>query len=331
MEINPLGIFRDRHIDSITKVNYVLTNHIMDVMNASKRFTYTSSWGIKNRTSGKWDGMVGELLDEKVDFGGTPLFMTTDRVPLIEYVSMTVPTYGAFIFRSPPLSYVTNIFYLPFRDTVWLASFALVVLATFIFFFSWRINIHCRKNVHPNEIPRFSDIIMNAAGAVTQQGAHMESKIASGRVSSFFLFLSMFFLYTAYTANIVALLQSTTTSISTLKDLLDSSLEFGVEDIVYNRYYFKMMTEPLRKTIYDTKIAPPGKKDKFMNKTEGIAKMRKGLFAFHTEARAGYKMIEETFYEHEKCGLNEIEYLQVTYPWYAIRKFSPYRDIVKVQ
>ncbi|XP_055678017.1 ionotropic receptor 75a-like [Lutzomyia longipalpis] len=323
--------YQEREIDSITKVNYVLTHHLMDVMNASKEFIFTNSWGIKNRTSGKWDGMVGDLVDERADLGGTSLFMTVDRVTLIDYVSMTVPTYGAFLFRSPPLSYVSNIFYLPFRDTVWVAGFALVALSTIIFFITWRINICYNKETPASEIPRFSDIIMNATGAITQQGAHMEAKVASGRIASFFLFLSMFFLYTSYTANIVALLQSTTTSISSLETLKDSTFEFGVEDIVYNRYYFKIMNEPLRKEIYETKIIPPGKKDKFMNKTEGIAKMRKGLFTFFTEARAGYKMIEETFFEHEKCGLMEIEYLQVTYPWYSIKKYSPYREIIKTQ
>ncbi|GAB0096805.1 uncharacterized protein DMENIID0001_123730 [Sergentomyia squamirostris] len=329
--LNHLTDYGERHIDSITKVNYVLTNHLMDIMNASKGFIHSPSWGIKNTTTGKWDGMIGHLLDGKADIGGTSLFPTTNRISVIDYVSMTVPTYIAFIFRPPPLANVANIFYLPFQDTVWIASFALVVLATFIFYFSWRLINQYRPIVPANEVPRFTDIVMNAAGAITQQGAHMESKVASSRTASFFLFLTMFFLYTSYTANIVALLQSTTNSISTIQDLQESSLDFGVEDIIYNRYYFKIVTDPIRKAFYDTKIAPPNKKDKFMHKTEGIARMRKGLFAFHTEAGAGYKMIEETFFEHEKCGLIEVDFLKVPYPWYCIKKRSPYKDIIKVQ
>ena len=45
-------------------------------------------------------------------------------------------------------------------------------------------------------------------------------------------------LYAAYAANIVALLQSTTNSIRTLKDLLDSPLSLGAHDTVFNHYYF---------------------------------------------------------------------------------------------
>lgn len=50
----------------------------------------------------------------------------------------------------------------------------------------------------------------------------------------------MSFLYTAYTANIVSLLQSPTKSIRTLEDLLQSKLELGVDDTVYNRYFFSV-------------------------------------------------------------------------------------------
>lgn len=48
------------------------------------------------------------------------------------------------------------------------------------------------------------------------------------------------------------------------------------------------------------------------------------------EMGIGYKVISETFYEHEKCGLKEIAFLQVTEPWYAIRKHSSYKELFKV-
>lgn len=58
--------------------------------------------------------------------------------------------------------------------------------------------------------------------------------------------------------------------------------------------------------------------------------MRNGHFAFHFEVGVGYKIVSETFQEHEKCGLQEIQYLQVVDPYYAIQKNSPYRDFIKV-
>lgn len=43
-----------------------------------------------------------------------------------------------------------------------------------------------------------------------------------------------------------------------------------------------------------------------------------GLFAFHMEVSTGYKLIEETFYEHEKCGLKKIDFLNLIDPWFVI-------------
>lgn len=52
------------------------------------------------------------------------------------------------------------------------------------------------------------------------------------------MFISLMFLYTAYSANIVALLQSSSNSIQTLEDLLKSRLDIGVDDTVFNHFYF---------------------------------------------------------------------------------------------
>ena len=54
------------------------------------------------------------------------------------------------------------------------------------------------------------------------------------------LLIAALSLYASYTANIVALLQSTATSINTPTDLMNSPLKLGIYDIVYNRYYFEV-------------------------------------------------------------------------------------------
>lgn len=58
--------------------------------------------------------------------------------------------------------------------------------------------------------------------------------------------------------------------------------------------------------------------------------MRKGLFAFHMELGVGYKIVGETFQEDEKCGIQEIQYLQVVDPYYAVQKNSSYKELFKI-
>lgn len=58
--------------------------------------------------------------------------------------------------------------------------------------------------------------------------------------------------------------------------------------------------------------------------------MHEGHFAFHMEVGVGYKIVSELFQEDEKCGLQEIQYLQVVDPFYAIQKNSPYKELFKI-
>jgi hypothetical protein len=68
----------------------------------------------------------------------------------------------------------------------------------------------------------------------------MEAKRVPGRIVTIFLLVTVIFLYTSYSACIVVLLQSSTTSIRTLSDLLNSGLALGAHDVVYNRHFFEV-------------------------------------------------------------------------------------------
>ena len=78
------------------------------------------------------------------------------------------------------------------------------------------------------------------------------------------------------------------------------------------------------------KIAPVGEKEHFTTVDEGIEKVRNNFFAFHVEEGVGYKIISETYQEHEKCGLAGIHFLQVSYPWLSIKKNSTFNEIIKI-
>lgn len=68
-----------------------------------------------------------------------------------------------------------------------------------------------------------------------------------------------------------------------------------------------------------------------MNITEGINRVREGMFAFHIEGSPGYREIEATFFEKEKCGLVEINVFGSFAPWCVIQKHSPYKEILKIR
>lgn len=45
----------------------------------------------------------------------------------------------------------------------------------------------------------------------------------------------------------------------------------------------QLFDDPIRKKIYDTKIVPKGKKSNFLPLSEGVAKIRKGMYGFFFE------------------------------------------------
>ncbi|XP_049825059.1 glutamate receptor ionotropic, kainate glr-3-like [Aethina tumida] len=321
-----------------TKNNYILTNHLIETMNVTIVPTYRSSWDYYNETINTYNGLIGDLQSGLAEIGGTPSFITIDRLKIVDLTVSTTKTYLRFIYRDPPLTYVTNIFTLPFDTYVWYACFVVfgvVMVATYVIvYWEWKDPIFSETLNYHDFIaplkPDISEICIAEVALITQQGTECEPKSNGGRIATFFSMLSLMFLYSAYSANIVALLQSTTDNIRTLEDIYNSRMKLGVEDIVYAHYFFESVTDPLRKQIYDQKIAPKGQKSNFMKIEEGIARMKSEFFAFHVEPSRGYKVVADTFKENEKCGIREFNFFPyVVSPWSLARKNTTYREIIK--
>nr|ARO70552.1 antennal ionotropic receptor 75q.1 [Dendrolimus punctatus] len=323
----------DMTTDSASKSTYRHILPLYDFMNASKGLIYNPEWGVFKNNS--WTGMIGQLVRGEAEIGGTVTFVTQSRIGVIEYITCPSTSTVKFVFREPSLSYQNNLFILPFNPMVWYCMFSFVMLLIFILYINARWEVNKTTKYYGKALdsttlrPNVSDITVLIVSAMSQQGSCFELKGTLGRLVMFILFLTFLFLYTAYSASIVALLQSSSNQIRTLSDLLHSRLELGLENTVYNEYYFRTATEPVRKAIYDTKIVPKGQKA-FMSVEDGVKKMQNEPFAFNMYLGIGYRMVDKYFYEHEKCGLHEIAYIQESNPYIACRKNTPFMEIYKV-
>ncbi|KAK5644622.1 hypothetical protein RI129_005922 [Pyrocoelia pectoralis] len=324
---------RERHIDTISKVSYALLLHLGDILNATLKYSVQNTWGYQGNQS-DWNGMIGELQRGEAVIGGTVLFLRSDRIPVIDYVGMTIPTRSKFVFKQPKLSYVVNVYALPFNWTVWLSLLFMVLFIVTTLYEAIKWNNCTKENMRKRNYfeskPVLLDIIFLAFGAVCQQGSTFTPSNASGRIITILMFTSLMFLYTAYSANIVALLQSSSNNIRTLTDLLNSRLSVGVDDTVFNRFYFPHATEPVRKALYQQKVAPLRQSPRYFSIRDGIEMMRNDHFAFHMETGVGYQFVLQTFQEHEKCGLTEIQFLQVSDPALALQKNTPYKKLIQI-
>ncbi|XP_044733421.1 glutamate receptor U1-like [Chrysoperla carnea] len=326
---------KDTHIDTVPRLNSLLVDLLLYSLN-SKRETYlvfnlsNNNWGYRLPNSSQFTGMIGQLQRKEIDISGCAIFITKERLSAIKFLHATTPARALFVFRQPPLSYISNVYTLPFSGTVWIAQILLTALMGVILYLNlaWE-KITRGKNDPDYQTIETSETILIVIGAICQQGSPIDPKGGPGRTVMFILFMALMFLFTSFSANIVALLQSSSNSIQTLEDLLNSKLEFGVQNETYNRHYFRVASDPIRKGIYEKKVAPPGKKENFMTIDEGMRRLRTEPFAFHIEVGALYSMIAKQFTENEKCGLMEIEYLQVVDPFLVTQRNSPYLELFK--
>nr|BAR64803.1 ionotropic receptor [Ostrinia furnacalis] len=320
--------------DTVSKSSFRQTDPIFGYLNASRTLIYSPTWGYYR--NGSYGGMIADMTIGDAELAGTVLIATQDRMEVVEYLSCPTPISIKFVFRQPPLSYQNNLFLLPFKSTVWYCIGAFVLVLAFILYINalWenkKLESSEQNFEDPTVLrPNVGDIAILVISAISQQGSSTELKGTLGRIVMFILFLAFLLLYSSYSASIVALLQSSSNQIRTLSDLLNSKLELGVEDTPYNRYFFPIATEPVRRAIYQTKIAPKGTKPKFMSLEDGVKKLQKEPFAFNMNKGIGYRLVERYFHEHEKCGLQEIPYLYATKTYITCRKNSPYKEIFKI-
>lgn len=63
----------------------------------------------------------------------------------------------------------------------------------------------------------------------------------AGRIMSFVIFSALMAVYTAYSANIMVLLQAPSSAITTLEQLANSDIKLAAHDVDYNHFVLKVV------------------------------------------------------------------------------------------
>lgn len=113
--LNHLWDYQDRHVDTVTKVNHMLTHAMISFINATVTVSPVSGWGYLNNVTGEYTGMTGQLLNNEADIAASAFFCNLIRLPTIQYISMSSPSKLMFLFQSPKLTMTDNVFLLPFQ------------------------------------------------------------------------------------------------------------------------------------------------------------------------------------------------------------------------
>nr|QNL15116.1 ionotropic receptor 64b [Aulacocentrum confusum] len=290
-----------------------------------------STWGYL--INGTFNGILGDMIKGIVDFGATPFQYKPERLDVCEYTVQTWLARPCFIFRHPKKDDLSNPFLKPFEQRVWywIALFGFVNWALLYLTAKIEKIINWKPLINTLDSHPASETALITSAAICQQGLSDGPRLFSGRIVFLSLFLWGFLLYQFYSASVVgSLLAKKPRWINTLKDLADSNLEIGIEDIAYNYDFFATTTDPVAQRLYNEKVAVNKKRKKlpYYSAEEGIARMKNGGFAFHVDVATAYKIIEETFTAAEICDLVEIQLFPPKHTATATARYSPFKKMV---
>ncbi|KAI5640158.1 ligand-gated ion channel domain-containing protein [Phthorimaea operculella] len=310
--------------DYIAKVSWLNVRLGFQMLNATPRYIWAYRWGYV--FNGSWSGMIDDMRRGKADVG-TNLLVKADRMDVVTYTDNLAPFRVRFILRQPPLSYVANIFSLPFSAGVWLA---LLVCTLASFGGVWAATRwEAKFKLSPHQLDgSFSDALLITMSAFSQQGCSVEPHKPSGRIMSLIMFMTLMATYAAYSAYIVVLLQAPSSTIRTLAQLGASSLTLAANDVDYNHIILKLYSR--QDAIHQKVYKKIENEKRYYHLQEGVQKIRQGLFAFHSIVEPVYRQVEDTFQEHEKCDLVEVDYLGAQDAFTPVAKNSSYLELLRV-
>ncbi|CAK1601443.1 unnamed protein product [Parnassius mnemosyne] len=315
----------NRAIDTFPKLTYPLLMLAAEDLHFRYNLKQVDLYGEEH--NGSFDGLAGLLQRGQLEVGVTSMFMRGDRWRVLHYCSETVELRGAFLFRQPAQSAVSNVFVLPFSRGVWAAAAAVFAAAgALLALLAAAARAACLQDPAANHLATL-DCITFVIGSVCQQGSDLSPRLWSLRLVMFFTLLASLFAFTSYSAKVVAILQSPSNALQTIDDLTNSPMTLGVQETTYKKVYFAESCEAATRRLYVRKLLPRGERA-YLSAAAGVERLRTELFAFQVEQGAGYDIISKTFTEHEKCGLKEIQAFKLPMVAVPIRRHSGYRDLL---
>lgn len=152
-------------------------------------------------------------------------------------------------------------------------------------------------------------------------------RYSSGWIVVVTAFLATLAIFTSYSASIVALLQSPSTFIKSLDDLIASPLSVGMHEAGYARFIVRANYSGVSE-LYAKKVQPHGNAGWIYDPYVGIERVRTELFAFQVDSPSAYKAISETFTESEKCSLSELQMIILPRTTILVERNSGFKELI---
>ncbi|XP_055623364.1 uncharacterized protein LOC129766793 [Toxorhynchites rutilus septentrionalis] len=304
--------------DLFTRTNYPLIQTLMYDLNFTLNLIQVDQVGWKINES--FTGVMGKFQNKSIELGCLGVLMRTERMEVVDFTIVTLIIKTGIFFKQPPLSLVSNIFELPFSVGVWFSCCGFVII--------YWLSLMVFKVISKSEPFTPIESLIFMIGTMCQQSYALLTHFNGTKLLFFFAKLASFFIFTSYSASIVALLQSPSRAIMSVTDLTASPLKVGAMDTVYGWVYFNESKDPAVQKLFRKKITPQGKAA-FTEADVGMGRVKNELYAFQVESNAGYQLIKNTFTQLDTCKLHELEAIRLPPFGIPVVKGSKYRELIR--
>jgi glutamate receptor, ionotropic, invertebrate len=277
-------------------------------------------WGfLVNGTNDTYNGILGMFKKKQIELSISPFLVTLDRLEFIDYTVVTWTTTPTVVFRHPQIG-LRNIFLQPLSSWVW----RLILVVIFVV----SILITVTVKLHRNRVRNITFIrsLITTIAILCQQGFIGSFRKLSTRIVLLTSILFSLIIYQFYSSYIVSsLLTAPPKTINSLRQLIDSDLEVGMENASYAAYIFENANDSLTTELYQNKIL---KKNHIMSAEDGLKLMKKGGFAFNVDTSYAYQILKSSLTDEEVCELHEV-FIKALIPKRPLRpaviKKSPFK------
>lgn len=281
------------------------------------------TWGFLGLNN-SYDGVMRMFNFSQIDFSIAPFRLTVDRSYVIDWATPTWLLYPVLLFRHPKNS-LRSPFLMPLSPYVWYT----IVICMFIVACLITLTMKCGDKVKNMTVTRAA---INIIGIMCQQGFMEELHKSSSRwvLIVFIMFSSI--IYQFYNSYIVgSLLTDPPKTINNMRQLIDSELDIGIEEVTYNHDFLETSTDETVVEFYQTRVMRGSSHGNYLTVECGIDKMQKGNFAFQVETAYAFRLIEGKFTEDEICELHYIILFPKRPLGVTVAKRSPFREMIIVE
>ncbi|XP_061399336.1 glutamate receptor ionotropic, kainate 2-like [Musca vetustissima] len=218
---------------------------LIDELSKEMQFEYVfvpvpgNGYGKYNKETKRWDGIIGEIINNDAHMGLCDLTITQARKEVVDF-SVPFMTLGISIlaYKKPVERKSWSAFLEPFQSEVWVYVMASIFIISFLYFAISRITVGDWENPHPcNKNPdvvenrwTISNSIWITIGSIMTAGCDILPTHSTMRIFTTMFWIFAIIINNSYTANMAAFLTNSKMegSINSIADLAgQNEVKFG--------------------------------------------------------------------------------------------------------